>query len=72
MGSDNSLPMAPIIGGTVGANLIEGQLPEITRLAASIQQGTVTASLILRKLLLPIRRRGGTFTQRAAKGSRCW
>jgi TnpA family transposase len=32
------------------ARLIERQLSEVLRLAASIEQGTVTASLILRKL----------------------
>jgi TnpA family transposase len=40
----------PLIGGSINTKLIERQLGEILRLAASIQQGTVTASLILRKL----------------------
>jgi TnpA family transposase len=40
----------PLIGGSINTRLIERQLSEILRLAASIQQGTVTASLILRKL----------------------
>ncbi len=39
-----------MIGGSVNVKVIEQQLGEIWRLAASIQQGTVTASLILRKL----------------------
>lgn len=42
--------LAPLIGGPINARIIEQQLDEILRLAASIQQGTVTASLILRKL----------------------
>jgi TnpA family transposase len=40
----------PLIGGSINTKLIEQQLEEVLRLAASIQQGTVTASLILRKL----------------------
>ena len=39
-----------MIGGSINTKIIEQQLGEILRLAASIQQGTVTASLILRKL----------------------
>jgi hypothetical protein len=42
--------LSPLIGGSINARLIERQLGEVLRLAASIQQGTVTASLILRKL----------------------
>ena len=42
--------LAPLIGGSINTKLIEQQLGEVLRLAASIQQGTVTASLILRKL----------------------
>jgi TnpA family transposase len=42
--------LTPLIGGTINTRLIEQQLGEVLRLAASIQQGTVTASLILRKL----------------------
>lgn len=42
--------MTPLIGGPINARIIEQQLDEILRLAVSIQQGTVTASLILRKL----------------------
>jgi TnpA family transposase len=39
-----------LIGGSINTSLIERQLGEVLRLAASIQHGTVTASLILRKL----------------------
>ena len=42
--------LSPLIGGSINTRLIEQQLDEVLRLAASIQQGTVTASLILRKL----------------------
>ena len=42
--------LAPLIGGPIKTKLIEQQLAEVLRLAESIQQGTVTASLILRKL----------------------
>ena len=42
--------LTPLIGGSINTRLIEQQLGEVLRLAASIQQGTVTASLILRKL----------------------
>jgi TnpA family transposase len=42
--------LSPLIGGSINTWLIEQQLDEVLRLAASIQQGTVTASLILRKL----------------------
>lgn len=42
--------LAPLIGGPVKTRLIQQQLAEVLRLAESIQQGTVTASLILRKL----------------------
>jgi TnpA family transposase len=42
--------LSPLIGGSLNLRLIEQQFPELVRLAASIKQGTVTASLILRKL----------------------
>ena len=42
--------LSSMIGGSINTKIIEQQLGEILRLAASIQQGTVTASLILRKL----------------------
>jgi TnpA family transposase len=38
------------LGGSLNLKLIEQQFLEILRLGASIKQGTVTASLILRKL----------------------
>ncbi len=42
--------LSALIGGSIRDKLIEQQFAEVLRLAASIQQGTVTASLILRKL----------------------
>jgi TnpA family transposase len=42
--------LSPLIGGSPNLKLIEQQFDEVIRLAASIKQGTVTASLILRKL----------------------
>ena len=48
--SDRWSTLDPLIGGSINIKLIERQLGDVIRLAASIQQGTVTASLILRKL----------------------
>lgn len=42
--------LEPIIGGTIDVEHLKAHWPEILRLAASIKQGTVTASLMLRKL----------------------
>jgi TnpA family transposase len=42
--------LGPLIDGSIHNMLIEQQFSEVLRLAASIQQGTVSASLILRKL----------------------
>jgi TnpA family transposase len=42
--------LSSMIGGSINTKIIGQQLGEVLRLAASIQQGTVTASLILRKL----------------------
>jgi TnpA family transposase len=42
--------LAGLIGGTVNVKIIRTHWEEILRLAASIKQGTVTASLMLRKL----------------------
>jgi TnpA family transposase len=42
--------LGALIGGSIQNRLIEQQFAEALRLAASIRQGTVTASLILRKL----------------------
>jgi TnpA family transposase len=42
--------LAPLVGGPLNLKQIRTHWAEILRLAASIQQGTVTASLMLRKL----------------------
>jgi TnpA family transposase len=42
--------LLPFIGGTINLKQILAQWPEILRLASSIRLGTVTSSLILRKL----------------------
>jgi TnpA family transposase len=42
--------LAGLVGGTLNVRLIATHWNEILRLASSINQGTVTASLILRKL----------------------
>ena len=42
--------LKPMIGGTINTKLIRAHWDEVLRLAASIQGGTVTASLMLRKL----------------------
>jgi hypothetical protein len=42
--------LVPLIGGPLNLKLMEQQFDEVMRLTASIKQGTVTASLILRKL----------------------
>ncbi len=42
--------LAPLIGGTINTKQILAQWQEILRLATSIKHGTVTASLMLRKL----------------------
>jgi TnpA family transposase len=42
--------LAPLIGGKLNLKLLGTQWEEILRLAASIRHGTVTASLIIRKL----------------------
>jgi len=42
--------LAGMIGGNFNVKLIRTHWDEILRLAASIRQGTVTASLMLRKL----------------------
>jgi len=50
-GESRSYPtLAPMIGGTINVGHIRAHWEEILRLAASIKQGTVTASLMLRKL----------------------
>ena len=42
--------LSTLISGSIRDKLIEQQFAEVLRLAASIQKGTMTASLILRKL----------------------
>ena len=42
--------LKPMIGGTLNIKHVRAHLDDILRLATSIKQGTVTASLILRKL----------------------
>jgi len=42
--------LSPLVGGTVNSKSIRAHWDEILRLATSIRQGTVTASLMLRKL----------------------
>jgi len=50
-GKDQRFPaLARLIGGTINSRLIAAQWQEVLRLAASIREGNVTASLILRKL----------------------
>jgi len=50
-GDDKPYPtIAKLIGGTINVKRIRTHWEEILRLAASIKQGTVTASLMLRKL----------------------
>jgi TnpA family transposase len=41
--------LSPLIGASINSKLVQQQLDDVLRLAESIQQGTVTASLILRK-----------------------
>jgi TnpA family transposase len=49
-GDINYDTLKPLIGGTLNIHHVRTHWDEILRLAASIQQGTVTASLILKKL----------------------
>ena len=50
-GDDKQYPtLANLIGGSINVRHIRAHWDEILRLAASIKQGTVTASLMLRKL----------------------
>ena len=50
--------LEPLIGGRVNVRQIESQWEELLRLATSIRQGTVTASLVLRKLAAYPRQNG--------------
>jgi TnpA family transposase len=50
-GKETDYPaLIPLIGGTINQKSIRSHWDEILRLATSIQKGTVTASLMLRKL----------------------
>jgi TnpA family transposase len=50
-GKETDYPaLMPLIGGTINQKSIRSHWDEILRLATSIQKGTVTASLMLRKL----------------------
>jgi TnpA family transposase len=49
-GKINNHALAPMIGVTINLKAIRRHWSEILRLATSIKQGTVTASLMLRKL----------------------
>ena len=42
--------LASLVGGTINVRVISDQWSELLRLAMSIKKGTVTASVILRKL----------------------
>jgi TnpA family transposase len=42
--------IAPLVGGTINLRQIQSHWDEILRMAASIRHGTVTASLIIRKI----------------------
>ena len=42
--------LSGLIGGTINLKQVSSQWEEVLRLTSSIKQGTVTASLILRKL----------------------
>ena len=47
---DNYPILKPLIGGSINTNIIRAHWDDILRLTASIKTGTVTASLMLRKL----------------------
>ena len=48
--ADRESALGPLIGGVLNQKLIEQQFDEVLRLVTSIKYGTVTASLIMRKL----------------------
>lgn len=56
--------LAPLIGGAINVSVIRSHWDEILRLASSIQRGTVTASLMLRKLGSYPRQNGLAFALR--------
>lgn len=57
--------LKPMIGGTLNIKHVRAHWDEILRLATSIKQGTVTASLMLRKLGSYPRQNGGRGAPRA-------
>ncbi len=48
--TESGLKITPLIGGTLNIKHVRAHWDDILRLASSIKQGTVTASLMLRKL----------------------
>ena len=65
--------LEPLIGDRVNVRQIESQWEELLRLATSIRQGTVTASLVLRKLASYPVRTGwpGGYARSAVSTGRC-
>jgi TnpA family transposase len=63
--SSNDYPaLSAVIGGTINLNHIRNNWDEILRLASSIQQGVVTASLMVRKIGSYPRQNGLSFALR--------
>jgi TnpA family transposase len=56
--ASTSPTLEPLIGERINVRQIESQWEELLRLATSIRQGTVTASLVLRKLASYPRQKG--------------
>ncbi len=65
--------LKPMIGGTLNIKHVRAHWDEILRLATSIKQGTVTASLMLRKLGSYPRQNGSPWRSAswAASSARC-
>ena len=65
--------LEPLIGDRVNVRQIESQWEELLRLATSIRQGTVTASLVLRKLASYPRQNGlaWVYARSAVSTGRC-
>jgi TnpA family transposase len=65
--------LEPLIGDRINVGQIESQWDELLRLATSIRQGTVTASLVLRKLASYPRQNGLAWgcANSAASTARC-
>jgi TnpA family transposase len=69
--SDREYPaLAPLVGGRPHLKLITAQWEEVLRLAASIRHGTVTASLIIRKLVMRLLNNSYSFIPRQGPFSR--